>query len=97
MCYPPQCQSLAVAGTGNTASYAVHKIAIVEVCGFGLNGSYSTPSSWPADDCTSKNPQAYKATDVDSHKAGFFLIFKGVYGGDSGDKPASNTHLRLTQ
>ena len=97
MCYPPQCPSLAVAGTGNTASYAVHKIAIVEVCGFGLNGSYSSLDTWPKDDCTSKNPKNYKPSDIDAHKAGFFLIFKGVYGADSGEKPPANTHLRLTQ
>lgn len=98
LCYPPQCQSLAVAGTGGTASYAVHKIAVVEICGFGLHGNYSTAASWPTDDCTAKNPKAYKATDIASGGAGFFLVIEGVYGADSGDTPlAANTHLRLTQ
>jgi hypothetical protein len=98
LCYPPQCQSLAVAGSGSTASFAVHKIAVVEICGFGLHGVYSTAASWPTDDCTAKNPKAYKATDVASGGAGFFLIFRGVYGADSGDaRPMANGHLRLTQ
>lgn len=95
MCYPPQCDTLAFSGSGSTVSYAVHKIAVVEVCGFGLHGVYST--SWPIDDCTLKNPNGYKPTDIATGGAGFFVIFKGVYGADSGPMPDFNTHLRLTQ
>ena len=97
MCYPPQCYDLAKSGSGSTVSYAVHKIAVVEICGFGLHGAYSTSTSWPTDDCTLKNPKAYKATDIATGSSGFFLIFKGLYGADSGERPDPNTNLRLTK
>lgn len=93
MCDTPKCSALAVDGTGSTASYAVHQIAIVELCGFGLHGQYST--NWPTDDCTAKNVLGYQPTDIKEGSAGFFMVFKGIYGADAGD--GNFVRLRLTK
>lgn len=80
-CTPPQCSETAVSGSGNNASYAIHRMITVELCGFKI-GSYAS-TGWPTTGpCATKNPKNYKSTDVTSG-SGFFVVVRGINGGSA--------------
>lgn len=76
-CFPPQCDAGGYASTGTNASYAIHRIAKVEVCGFHIPPR--PPSTgWPVSGpCASQNPRGFTPSDVTTG-AGFFLVVKSV-------------------
>ena len=79
-CVRTKCSNMAVAGTGNNASYAIQQIAIVEVCGLKLNPR-APSTGWPTTGpCATRNPNNYTSSSVTSG-GGFFLVIKGLVGG----------------
>lgn len=79
LCFPPQCDTGAYASTGSGASYAIYRIAKVEICGFHLPPS-APSTAWPTvGPCATKNPKNYTSADVTSG-AGFFGVIKSVIG-----------------
>jgi Flp pilus assembly protein TadG len=80
-CTPPQCTATAVDGGGNNASYAIHRMITVELCGYKI-GSYAS-TGWPTTGpCATKNPKNYKSSDV-SAGSGFFVVVRGINGGSA--------------
>lgn len=96
LCAIPTCSHLAVSGSGNNASYAIQRMATVELCGFKIEGTAST--GWPiTGPCATANPLGYRASDVLSG-TGFFLVIKDLIGGPSGDWSLPEyTAMRLTK
>lgn len=96
LCSIPTCSHLAVSGSGNNASYAIHRMATVELCGFEIEGSAST--GWPTTGpCATSNPSGYRSTDVLTG-TGFFLVIKDLIGGPTGDWSLEEyTAMRLTK
>jgi len=97
MCGTPTCSHLAVSGTGNNASYAIQRMATVELCGFKMQPR-GPSTGWPTTGpCATANPRHYSPSDVTSG-AGFFLVIKGLVGGPGGDWSLDEyTALRLTK
>jgi Flp pilus assembly protein TadG len=79
-CVEPTCSDLAVAGNGANASYAIHRMAKVELCGFEFQPRPAS-ANWPTTGpCATSNPKNYESSDV-TEGGGFFLVVKGLYGG----------------
>ena len=97
MCAPPTCSHLAVSGTGNNASYAIQRMATVELCGAEMQPKGFT-TGWPTTGpCATRNPKNYAANDV-TNGAGLFLVIKDLVGGPTPDwSLAEYTDLRLTK
>ena len=97
MCAPPTCSQLAVSGTGNNASYAIQRMATVELCGAEMQPKGFT-TGWPTTGpCATNNPKNYAANDV-TNGAGLFLVVKDLVGGPTGDWSLQEyTAMRLTQ
>jgi Flp pilus assembly protein TadG len=97
MCAIPTCSDLAVSGGGNNASYAIQRMATVELCGFKMEPR-GPSSGWPSTGpCATNNPKHYASTDV-TKGAGFFLVIKDLFGGPGGDWSLPDfTAMRLTR
>jgi hypothetical protein len=97
MCTTPTGSALAVSGTGNNASYAIQRMATVELCGFEMQPRAAS-TGWPTTGpCATSNPNGYQATDV-TNGAGLFLVIKDLVGGPTGDWSLEEyTALRLTK
>jgi Flp pilus assembly protein TadG len=97
MCTTPTCSHLAVSGSGNNASYAIQRMATVELCGAEMQPKGFT-TGWPTTGpCATRNPKNYAADDV-TNGAGLFLVIKDLVGGPAGDwSLAEYTALRLTR
>lgn len=97
ICGTPTCTTLEYTAQGSNATYAIHRMATVELCGFRLRpraASTNWPTSGP---CATSNPRDYQSSDVTSG-AGFFLVIKGLTGGPTGDWSLEEyTALRLTK
>ncbi len=97
MCGTPACSTLEYTAQGNNATYAIYRMATVELCGFKL--SPRAPSLyWPTTGpCATANPRHYTSASVTSG-GGFFLVIKGLVGGPDGDWSLDEyTDLRLTK
>ena len=80
-CVRTKCSTMAVAGNGNNAAYAIQQIATVELCGFKLNPRGAS-SGWPTTGaCATRNPSSYTSNSVTGNGAGFFLVIKALSGG----------------
>jgi hypothetical protein len=96
-CTKPTCSHMAVAGSGNNASYAIQRLATVELCGYEFQPR--TPSTgWPTTGpCATANAKGYQSGDV-INGGGFFLIIKSLTGGPTADwKLNEFKKARLTQ
>jgi hypothetical protein len=93
-CTKPDCSDMAVAGGGNTASYAIEMIANVTLCGFNVSAqSTNWPTTGP---CATNNPNNYKPGDIDTG-AGLFVVITGLTGGPSNLTAPSFTDVSLTK
>ena len=97
LCAIPTCTHLAVSGSGNNASYAIQRMADVELCGFRMQPR-APSTGWPTTGpCATDNPKHYAPADV-TNGAGFFLVIKNLSGGPGGDWSLPEyTQLRLTR
>lgn len=98
ICSPPKCTPMAVSGSGANASYAIQRIATVELCGFELQPR-GPSTGWPTTGpCATNNPAGYTSGSV-TNGGGFFLVIKALSGGDSGEQPwqLPNPVVNLTQ
>lgn len=97
MCAIPTCSDLAVSGGGNNASYAIHRMATVELCGFRMLPR-APSTDWPTTGpCATNNPKNYSSVDV-TDGAGFFIVIKDLFGGPGGDWSLPEyTAMRLTK
>lgn len=97
ICSTPACSQLEYVAQGNNATYAIHRMATVELCGFRLmprNPSLYWPATGP---CATANPKHYTSASVTSG-AGLFLVVKGLTGGPTSDWELEEyTALRLTK
>jgi hypothetical protein len=83
-CTKPTCSQMAVDGGGNNASYAIHRLATVELCGYEFQPR-SPSTAWPTTGpCATANVKGYQSSDVVSG-GGFFLVLKGLTGGPTAD------------
>lgn len=97
-CFKPTCDPNAYAGTGQNASYAIHKIATVEICGFKFTPRAAS-TGWPTEGpCATNNPKGFTSNDVDNG-GGIFLVIKKLTGGPTGDWQMTlpPSKARLTQ
>jgi hypothetical protein len=97
MCGSPTCTELEYIAQGNTATYAIQRMATVELCGFRMlpkAASLYWPTTGP---CATANPRHYTSNDVTSG-AGLFLVIKDLVGGPTGDWSLEEyTGMRLTK
>jgi len=97
VCGTPTCSQLQYVAQGNNATYAIHRLATVELCGFRLmprSPSLYWPSTGP---CATSNPRNYTSASV-TNGAGLFLVVKGLTGGPTSDWSLEEyTALRLTK
>lgn len=83
-CFPPTCSSGAYSAQGQNASYAIYKIATVEICGFEFPPRAAS-TDWPASGlCATANPNNFVSSDV-IQGGGLFMVIKGITGGPSPD------------
>jgi hypothetical protein len=96
-CTKPTCSNMAVAGSGNNASYAIHRFATVELCGYEFqprNPSTDWPTTGP---CATANVKGYQSSNV-INGGGFFLVIKALAGGPVADwKLNELNEVRLTE
>jgi hypothetical protein len=95
-CFPPSCAPAAYSAQGQNASYAIHQIATVEICGFELSprpASTGWPTSGP---CATANPLGYTSSDV-TNGGGIFLVIKALSGPTPWEGDGNVTNLRLTE
>lgn len=79
-CTAPTCDTLAVSGGGENASYAIYAMAEVELCGFEFQPA-SPSTGWPTTGpCATNNPNGYTSDSVTSG-GGFFLVVTRISGG----------------
>ncbi|HEX2894817.1 MAG TPA: pilus assembly protein TadG-related protein [Marmoricola sp.] len=96
-CGTPTCSALEYTAQGANATYAIQRVATVELCGFKL--SPRDPSLyWPqTGPCATANPKHYTSSSV-TDGAGFFVVIKGLTGGPGADWTLDEyTSLRLTK
>lgn len=83
LCFKPTCNPNAWDGNGQNASYAIYRMADVEVCGFKFKNK-SASTDWPTSGpCALNNPHGVTSSHI-SGDGGMFLVIKRIYGGPSG-------------
>ena len=97
VCGTPACSQLEYDAQGTNATYAIHRMATVELCGFKFNPrapSLYWPTSGP---CATANPRHYTSAAVTSG-GGLFVVIKSLTGGPSPDWTLEEyTAMRLTK
>jgi hypothetical protein len=83
-CFPPECSEGAYSAQGANASYAIYKLATVEICGFEFPPR-APSTGWPTSGpCATANPNGFHSSDVVAG-GGLFMVVKGLTGGPSQD------------
>ncbi len=83
-CFPTLCSSVAYTAQGQNATYAIQRIATVEICGFEFQPRAAS-TGWPTTGpCATSNPNGFRSSDVTSG-GGIFLVIKGLTGGPTAD------------